>query len=58
MRSHLKQTIATFPVLFAQASGANALEEFKISELIFTPKLELGAGYVYNSDQAFGSNVS
>ncbi|WP_375738960.1 alginate export family protein [Pseudomonas boanensis] len=58
MRLHLKQSVVAFPVLLALASGANAFEEFKVSELSFTPKLELGAGYVYNSDQAFGSDVS
>lgn len=39
-------------------SGASALDEIKISGISITPKLELGAGFVYNTNQAFGSDTS
>lgn len=58
MLSYFRKTISAFPLLIILTSSAEAFEELKFSEWSFTPKLELGAGYINNSNQSFGSSVS
>ncbi|AEB58882.1 alginate export family protein [Ectopseudomonas mendocina] len=58
MQSHSRKAFAVLPILMTLGFDASAFEEFKISEIGFTPKLELGAAYINNTDQAFGGKTS
>lgn len=53
-----RNAIGTYLLTIIPLSNALALEGVELGGVQFTPKLEVGAAYINNKDQAFGSNQS